>query len=440
MRTHARLWLFTLIGVVLLSACTGRAARESATARATVVAPVEADTLVVAEGRLVPRRTARLAFLTGGSVSLVNVPEGQQAQEGEVLIQLDDRRQRAAVEGAEAAVSAARSGLARLEEGARPVEVGPYQAGVELAQGNLQVARAQEESAAKAVALAAEQVTKAQAALDDLLAGPTEQELEIVRRGVDVARNELWRAQAARDGVGGGVARGLASQSDLDQAEAAVSTAEAALAIAEADLARVEAGARPDTVAGARAGLRMAEADRERTEALYAAAEGQVAVAEASVRKAQAQMDLVAADPSHIDLDLAHAGVRQAEASLQAARASLDETILMAPFSGTVVAVDIEVGEQVGPGIPLVQLADLSSWQVETDDLTEIEVVQIAVGQEVSIVADALPDVTLTGVVDSVRQVAEMRRGETTYTVAILMDEVDPRLLWGMTVIVTFER
>jgi len=66
--------------------------------------------------------------------------------------------------------------------------------------------------------------------------------------------------------------------------------------------------------------------------------------------------------------------------------------------------------------------------------------VRIAVGQEVSLVADALPEVTVRGVVDSIRLVSEVKWGETTYTATILVDEIDPRMRWGMTVSVTFDQ
>jgi multidrug resistance efflux pump len=85
------------------------------------------------------------------------------------------------------------------------------------------------------------------------------------------------------------------------------------------------------------------------------------------------------------------------------------------------------------------RIADLSRLYVETDDLTEIEVVDIKVGQKVTVVADALPGVEMTGTVESISQVYEEKRGDVTYTVRILLDNPDPRLRWGMTVVVTFE-
>jgi len=83
-------------------------------------------------------------------------------------------------------------------------------------------------------------------------------------------------------------------------------------------------------------------------------------------------------------------------------------------------------------------VADFSQWFVETDNLTEIEVVEVSVAQAVTIVPDALPDVELTGSVDSIADYFEEKRGDITYTARILVDDIEPLLRWGMTVVVTF--
>ena len=85
-------------------------------------------------------------------------------------------------------------------------------------------------------------------------------------------------------------------------------------------------------------------------------------------------------------------------------------------------------------------LADFSQWIVETDDLTEIEVPEISIGQSVTIVPDALPDLELTGMVERISDVFEEKRGDITYTARIKLNEENELLRWGMTVVVTFEK
>ena len=128
-----------------------------------------------------------------------------------------------------------------------------------------------------------------------------------------------------------------------------------------------------------------------------------------------------------------------AKAQLDSAKGVLANYVINAPFDGEVADLNIEIGEQVGPAIPAVSIADFSQWVVETTDVSELEVVKLAEGQKVRLVPDALPDLTLTGIVTGISQAFKQQGGDILYTVRISVDQPDPRLRWGMTVEVTFE-
>ena len=87
----------------------------------------------------------------------------------------------------------------------------------------------------------------------------------------------------------------------------------------------------------------------------------------------------------------------------------------------------------------ILAIADFSDWIVETDNLTELDVVEIEVGENVTVTLDALSDVTLSGEVTNINARFEEKRGDITYTVTILLSETDPRMRWGMTAAVRFE-
>jgi multidrug resistance efflux pump len=127
------------------------------------------------------------------------------------------------------------------------------------------------------------------------------------------------------------------------------------------------------------------------------------------------------------------------EASLDAVKANVAAFAVTAPFDGTVMDVNVTVGEQVGPELWAVKVADTSAWYIETSDLTELEVVKVAVGQHVSILPDALADAKMTGVVESISQAFISQGGDILYKVKIKVDKIDPRILWGMTVELTFQ-
>ncbi len=83
-------------------------------------------------------------------------------------------------------------------------------------------------------------------------------------------------------------------------------------------------------------------------------------------------------------------------------------------------------------------LTEPNQWYLDTSDLTEMDVVKISVGQSVQVTADALPGVTMTGVVESISGAPQIQGGDVLYTVNIRLNDPDPSLLWGMTMEVTF--
>jgi multidrug efflux pump subunit AcrA (membrane-fusion protein) len=127
-----------------------------------------------------------------------------------------------------------------------------------------------------------------------------------------------------------------------------------------------------------------------------------------------------------------------AKANLDAAKDALSNYLITAPFDGIVADVNVKVGDQVGTETRALSIANFNSWIVETTDITELEVVNLSVGQNASLVPDALPDLTLNGTVTEISQAYVQQGGDILYTVRIALKEGDPRLKWGMTLEVTF--
>ena len=142
-------------------------------------------------------------------------------------------------------------------------------------------------------------------------------------------------------------------------------------------------------------------------------------------------------DSAAAAMEAARAHERSALAALEAAEADLARNELRAPWSGVVADLPLKVDAYVQPGQPVATLADFSSWKVETDNLTEIEVPEVSLGQKVSITPDALPELDLPGVVTDISALHAEKRGDVTYTVTVSVEKSDPRLRWGMTMVVT---
>ncbi len=146
-------------------------------------------------------------------------------------------------------------------------------------------------------------------------------------------------------------------------------------------------------------------------------------------------------DNAGIDPDLlaaAEARVQSAKAALESAGVLIDTRTLNATMGGTVVDLDLQSGDLVTAGMPVMTIADYSAWLVKTENLTELEVVQISLGQKVKVVLDAMPETTLEGEVTHINARYEEKRGDITYTVTIRLAQSDPAMRWGMTAAVTF--
>lgn len=243
--------------------------------------------------------------------------------------------------------------------------------------------------------------------------------------------------------LGGRVAEVLVAEGDwvqvgqvLVQLEAeeltqAVRQAQAALRAARAELARMEAGAHPQEIAAAEAAVRAAEAELSLLEANAPSAA--VEAAQARVDQAQAQLARLEAGATAEELAVARAQVDVAQATLEQTRSRLKQATLRAPFAGTVAHLEARVGEIVMPGQPVLLLGDLSTLQVETDDLSEEDVAQVQAGLPVIVTLDALPEDTFRGQVIAISPMASVEQGGTNYRVTVTLDEKDPAMRWGMT-------
>lgn len=110
---------------------------------------------------------------------------------------------------------------------------------------------------------------------------------------------------------------------------------------------------------------------------------------------------------------------------------------MYAPIAGSVAELNLTVGELAGPGAPAIILADMRTWKIETDDLSELDVVRLREGDAATLTFDALPDLRLPGTISRIKPIGTNRQGESVYTVVVAPDQFDPRLRWNMTAIVT---
>jgi len=366
-----------LLSALMVAGC-GSANPTSEAAYITEIPLVTSDTNVVVEGRLVPREFETLSFFTNGQVEEILVEEGDLVKKGDVLARLGNR------EAIEAAIAAAEAELLAAQQA------------FDALNDNVDVSRSE---AVKAVAAANKAVRDAQYQLDNFII-PVSQEGFSALEAVVMTQKKLDEARKAfepykLESFSGSIRNRLKTELDNAQSDynAAVRRLEYETALADA---------------------------------------------QASLEKAIRDYEALQTGPDPDLLAATQARIKAAETNLASAKASLDDLELVASIDGSVVKQDLIVGQQVAAGQASIIIADFSQMYAETDDLTEIEVVKVSVGQNVTVVPDALPDIELSGTVDQISDIFEEKRGDITYTARILLNDVDPRLRWGMTVVITF--
>jgi HlyD family secretion protein len=185
-------------------------------------------------------------------------------------------------------------------------------------------------------------------------------------------------------------------------------------------------------IAAARANYADAQARLERITGQRR--EGLVDSARADLAIAETNLALLMADPSTEDLTVAEARVARAEVGVKRAKLDLAQLTLVAPHDGTIVGVDVSIGQVVEARKSVLSLADLSSWRLQTEDLSELNVVSIREGDTATINFFALPDLKLTGKVSRIDALGvNDRTVGVTYVATIIPDSWDPRLRWNMT-------
>ncbi len=389
-------------------------------------APALAEGPVV-DARVVPARQAELGFVTGGMVAELLVAEGDFVEEGQVLARLDAAQQRTAVSRAQADLQRAQAAYDNLVAGARLQEIAEAEAA--LAAANARLARVAGGTLPGQIAAAEADVAGARAALRKVQEGASEEALISARAALANAEAALSQAQSAYDEV-----KWQPNISALPQS-AALQQATNNFEAARAQLADLQNGPSQADLDGAYAAVEQTQA---RLDQLLAEQPEEVAAAEEEVRQLAAQLDLLRAGASPEEIAVAAADVAAATATLQQALVALADTELRAPFSGTVAVVSINAGEQATASIPILRMGDLADWEFRTEDLTELDIVNVQPGQQVQVAFDAIPDLTLLGTVDRIRPVGADQRGDIVYTVVVKPDVSDERLLWNMTAVVDF--
>ena len=416
--------LYVIVGLVLVGAVAGgliwRSRQQGAQAtdelRTAVVERGAMDVVVSASGSIEPVRQVNLAFETGGQIVEVPVEIGDAVQEGDLLAGLDRERLTLQVDQAEASVALAEAQLSKLKAGAAPEEVEASEANVRSADAQADAAAAERDQVASGAGQA--EIAAAEAEVASAL---TQQ-----KKANDFYEQTLkcfTIERSAGDVIDIGDGRVITLTEDFkrticpllgvpeEQARYRLEAANEALEAARARLDQTKAGADQNQLSAAQANVTAAVAQRD---------------------AAQAQLDLLLEGATSAQIAGAEASVEQARASLRQTELAAEQAVLEAPFDGIVALVDVTVGQQATPGLPVVILVDLSQFHV-TIAVDELDVAQLAVGQPARLTFDALPNTVVTGTVRQIAEASGPDEGVVTYDVRIDLAPSDAPIRVDMT-------
>jgi membrane fusion protein YbhG len=214
----------------------------------------------------------------------------------------------------------------------------------------------------------------------------------------------------------------------LDSAELAqeVALRRAEVRAAQAALAELEAGSRPEEIAQARANVKSAKADAVNARQLYErlksaseisagravrqqdvdAAKAGLEVTEAKLAVNERALDLVIAGPRKETIEQARARLQQSKEALALAETNLGYATIRSPLGGLVLSKNIEPGEYVAAGTPIVTVGDLESPWLRAY-INETDLGRVKVGQQVRVTTDTYPGKIYEGRISFIASEAE---------------------------------
>jgi|GEM_PF-1492450 len=375
--------------------------------------------VVQAVGQISPLDAHELAFVTtGGRVKEVMVQKGQVVQEGDVLVQLDTtdlesqlREVQADLRVAEAQLQAAqqppsRADIAQVEAQLAYAEYQVADAKLKLdlatqmgitrleqavtdKQAALQLARdqlAQQELNANQIEIRRLEYDEAffQRAVRDLKPGqdPTE-----AQKALQAAQKNLNAARAARSET-------------LRQARQKVTDAQQELALAQQELERARSG----------------EIDNLATERLNHEK------ALASYAQTQKRLEQLQQGPDTDALERAQTAYDAAAAKAESVQANINDSTLRAPISGVVFQIYVQSDAWIKAGDPILYMADTSSLYIDAQ-VSEVDVVNLNVDQQVRVSLEAYPGKFIMGTVTSVDARGQSSNGMVYYQARVVLEE-----------------
>ncbi|MEM7532061.1 MAG: efflux RND transporter periplasmic adaptor subunit [Chloroflexota bacterium] len=361
-----------------------------------------------------------------GRVQQIAVNPGDTVQAGDLLVALNSQELERAVRRAELSLESNKLQLDKLLKDADDAEIALAQANLQTAQENF--ADVQAGPSAEELSAAESNLASMQARYNDLLNGPSDAELVQLQANLKRTEVALADAQSAYNEIAWRNDVGLTPQSvQLQSAtidyEAARGAYEESITVSQSDLQ----GALSN----------MQDAQQRLNDLREQPTSAELATAAASVVEAQSTLDSLLDGAESEDIRSAEISVEQSLVELEQAYTNLAQGNVTAPIAGTVLEMNLEVGQQGSTGQVVAIIADLNQLEL-TIDVAEVDISQLSIGQQAEITIDAFPGEVFAGKVARIAPTSEATQGLVNYPVTVRLIEGEGNLdavLPGMTAV-----
>ncbi|OKH49708.1 secretion protein HlyD [Calothrix sp. HK-06] len=322
-----------------------------------------------------------------GTVSEVLVNDNQLVQQGQLLVKLDPRDYQNKVTQADAALTAAQR-QAQAAQANIALASQTTTAKTAQAQGDVSGALAAISTAQAAVEEAKAGIPAAQADVAQAQAGIPAAQAQVAQ-----ANANLQKAQADFNRYNALFQQGAIPRQQLDTARAAYDVAVAQKSAAQQAVQQAQA-----KLASARVGVAAAQSRLAQAQEGVTSAQAKLAASKGGLQQATAGGQQTNVNQGQYEA--ARASINQAQASLKDAQLQLSYTNITAPAAGRIGRKNVEVGNRVQAGTPLMAVVNNEYWVTANFKETQLE--DMKPGQPVEIKLDSFPHHTFKGKVDSI--------------------------------------
>jgi RND family efflux transporter MFP subunit len=151
---------------------------------------------------------------------------------------------------------------------------------------------------------------------------------------------------------------------------------------------------------------------------------------ERAVTAAQASLDATQSGADPLTIQSSQLSIQEKQDALVVAQQALADTVVRAPFNGTVAETAVQQYQTIGSGTAVATM--VSDNQSVNISVNEVDAAKLKVGEKATITFDALPTVSIAGTVSSVNTIGTVASGVVSYAAVVTFDTPNASVLPGM--------